>query len=123
MLLALRTLVARRHGAPTLIFDEVDAGIGGATGSAVGQKLAALATAGQVICITHLPQIAAWADRHYAVEKTVSDGRTATRLSLLDEDGRLDELSRMLAGGGPQSTARQHAGQLLESARQAKKSL
>jgi len=123
MLLALRTLVARRHGAPTLIFDEVDAGIGGATGAAVGQKLASLATAGQVICITHLPQIAAWADRHYAVGKTVNDGRTATRLSLLDEDGRLDELSRMLAGGGPESTARQHAKQLLDSARQAKQSL
>ncbi|MCB2190843.1 MAG: DNA repair protein RecN [Deltaproteobacteria bacterium] len=122
MLLALRTLVARRHGAPTLIFDEVDAGIGGATGSAVGQKLASLSTAGQVICITHLPQIAAWADRHYAVEKAVTNGRTATRLSLLDEGGRLDELSRMLAGAGPESTARQHARQLLDSARQSKTS-
>ncbi|MBU2519061.1 MAG: DNA repair protein RecN [Proteobacteria bacterium] len=123
MLLALRTLVARRHGAPTLIFDEVDAGIGGATGAAVGKKLASLAREGQVVCITHLPQIAAWADRHYAVEKMAVDGRTATRLKLLDQAGRLDELSRMLAGGGPESTARQHAGQLLDSARQAKISL
>lgn len=122
MLLALRTLAARRHAAPTLIFDEVDAGIGGATGAAVGKKLASLAREGQVICITHLPQIAAWADRHYAVGKRVVEGRTATSLNLLDEAGRLDELSRMLAGDGPESTARQHAQQLLDSARRTKTS-
>ncbi len=123
MLLALRTLVARRHGAPTLIFDEVDAGIGGATGAAVGKKLARLATRGQVVCITHLPQIAAWADVHYAVEKQVQAGRTATRLSRLDDAGRLEELSRMLAGVGGGETARSHAQELLETARREKESL
>eukprot|EP01022_Parablepharisma_sp_SALTPOND_P017270 TRINITY_DN2725_c1_g1_i5.p1 TRINITY_DN2725_c1_g1~~TRINITY_DN2725_c1_g1_i5.p1 ORF type:complete len:619 (-),score=288.76 TRINITY_DN2725_c1_g1_i5:1439-3295(-) len=123
MLLALRTLVARRHGAPTLIFDEVDAGIGGATGAAVGKKLARLATRGQVICITHLPQIAAWADVHYAVEKQVQGGRTATRLARLDEAGRLEELSRMLAGAGGGDTARSHAQELLDSASLEKESL
>ncbi|MCF8034638.1 MAG: DNA repair protein RecN [Desulfarculaceae bacterium] len=123
MLLALRTLVARRHGAPTLIFDEVDAGIGGATGAAVGKKLARLATRGQVICITHLPQIAAWADVHYAVEKQVEDGRTATRLALLDEAGRSEEMGRMLAGVGTGEAAREHALEMLEAARQAKQKL
>jgi len=123
MLLALRTLVARRHGAPTLIFDEVDAGIGGATGAAVGKKLARLATRGQVVCITHLPQIAAWADVHYAVEKQVQAGRTATRLNRLDHAGRLEELSRMLAGAGGGDTARSHASELLESASREKESL
>jgi len=123
MLLALRTLVARRHGAPTLIFDEVDAGIGGATGAAVGKKLARLAARGQVICITHLPQIAAWADGHYAVQKKVVDGRTAARLVPLDEAGRLEELSRMLAGSGGGETARRHARELLESARREKQNL
>ncbi|MCB2225943.1 MAG: DNA repair protein RecN [Desulfarculaceae bacterium] len=123
MLLALRTLVARRHSAPTLIFDEVDAGIGGATGAAVGKKLARLATRGQVICITHLPQIAAWADVHYAVEKKVEDGRTATRLARLDEDGREQELGRMLAGIGTGEAARSHAAQMLAAARQAKQEL
>ena len=123
MLLALRTLVARRHAAPTLIFDEVDAGIGGATGAAVGKKLARLATRGQVICITHLPQIAAWADVHYAVEKAVSKGRTATRLSRLDEAGRLEELSRMLAGVGTGEAARGHASEMLAAAQAAKQAL
>ncbi|RJX35209.1 MAG: DNA repair protein RecN [Desulfarculus sp.] len=121
LLLALRSLVARRHGAPTLIFDEVDAGIGGAVGSAVGRKLAGLAREGQVICITHLPQIAAWADQHLAVEKRIFEGRTATQLRPLDEEGRLAELSRMLAGAEEEATARQHARQLMDAARREKK--
>lgn len=123
LLLALRSLVARRHGAPTLIFDEVDAGIGGAVGSAVGRKLAGLAQEGQVLCITHLPQIAAWADQHLAVEKKTLQGRTATQLRPLDEQGRLAELARMLAGAEEEVTARQHARQLLEAARREKKKI
>ncbi len=123
LLLALRSLVARRHGAPTLIFDEVDAGIGGAVGAAVGKKLAQLAVSGQVICITHLPQIAAWADQHFAVEKKVLQGRTATLLKPLDLPGRLDELTRMLAGAEGQATARDHAEELYQAAKKEKQSI
>jgi DNA repair protein RecN (Recombination protein N) len=123
LLLALRSLVARRHGAPTLIFDEVDAGIGGAVGAAVGRKLAGLAAEGQVICITHLPQIAAWADQHFAVEKMVLEGRTATTLTPLDGEGRLAELTRMLAGAEDEATARSHAEQLYRAAQMEKESI
>ena len=115
LLLALRGVVARRMGMPTMVFDEVDAGVGGATGAAIGRKLAALSSGAQVICITHLPQIAAWADRHIAVQKQVSGGRTATALSPLDDQGRLDELARMLAGPDGQASAMEHAASLLHA--------
>ena len=121
ILLALQSLAATQKGSATQIYDEVDAGIGGAVGDAVGRKLSALAKKSQVICITHLPQIAAWADAHFVVKKETRNGRTATALSpALDEDGRVEELARMLAGGGDEATAKRHAGQLLESARKAK---
>ena len=99
----------------------MDAGIGGAVGDAVGRKLSALAKKSQVICITHLPQIAAWADSHFVVKKETRNGRTATVLSpALDDEARIAELARMLAGGGDEATASRHAGQLLESARKAR---
>ena len=113
ILLALKGLVARRLGAPTQVFDEVDAGIGGAAGSAVGKKLARLAQASQVICITHLPQIAAFAQTHFAVQKTTRAGRTLTQVRLLDQEQRIEELTRMLAGDQQQDTARRHARELL----------
>lgn len=116
ILLALESLLARGRGAATLIFDEVDAGIGGVIGSAVGRKLAGLAREGQVICITHLPQIAAWADSHFTVGKQTRDGRTVTELSRLDEEGSRQEIARMLAGAEGQDTAMQHAGQMLAAA-------
>lgn len=115
LLLALRGVVAKKMGMPTMVFDEVDAGVGGATGSAIGRKLAALSAGAQVICITHLPQIAAWADRHIAVRKQVEGGRTATALTPLDERGRLDELARMLAGPDGVASAMEHAQRLLEA--------
>ncbi len=117
LLLALKSLVAAQAGAPTLIFDEVDAGIGGATGSAVGKKLKRLASGAQVLCISHLPQIAAWGEQHLTVGKQVRQGRTVTVLGTLDEPGRLGEMTRMLGGtdGGP--AAREHAQALLEQAR------
>jgi hypothetical protein len=82
--------------APGLIFDEVDAGIGGRVAEVVGRKLRALGSAFQVLCITHLPQIAACADTHFAIEKRVDRGRTCTSVSRLDADGRVEELGRML---------------------------
>ena len=114
LLLALRGISARQMGSPTLIFDEVDAGIGGDVGLAVGGKLARLAQNAQVICITHLPQIAAFADRHFQVVKQVIDGRTTSQLNLLDDADREDELARML-GAGP--SARSHARELLRMAK------
>jgi DNA repair protein RecN (Recombination protein N) len=121
MLLALKGLVAQKKGAPTQVFDEVDAGIGGATGAAVGQKLAALAESAQVLVITHLPQIAAFGDRHYTVRKETQKGRTATALASLDETGRAGELARMLSGSGGEDTALNHAKELLASASALKK--
>ncbi|MFH1060855.1 MAG: DNA repair protein RecN [Pseudomonadota bacterium] len=120
LLLALKSLVAQSAGAPTLIFDEVDAGIGGAVGAAVGRKLAGLARQAQVLVITHLPQIAAWADQHWSVRKRVSEGRTATVIEALDEAGRVEELGRMLAGLEGEATARQHAREIIAAARRAK---
>jgi len=111
IMLAIKTLTATsRHGfsdatdrppsasAPGLIFDEVDAGIGGRVADVVGRKLRTLGSAFQVLCITHLPQIAAYADTHYAIEKRVERGRTRTTVRRLDESGRVDEVARMLGG-------------------------
>ena len=95
----------------------MDAGIGGATASAIGGKLSALSQTGQVICITHLPQIAAWADEHFSVRKQVQKGRTATAVTALDEPERVEELARMLAGVEQESTAQEHARQMLKAAR------
>lgn len=123
VLLALKGLLAQQQGAPTLIFDEVDAGIGGSTGAVVGAKLAALSRRFQVLCITHLPQIAAWADHHLAVVKRTRQGRTATELNKLDKEGRLAELARMLGGAeGPQAAAG-HAAQMLAAAAREKEKL
>lgn len=121
MLLALKGVVAQKKGAPTQVFDEVDAGIGGATGAAVGRKLARLADSAQVLVITHLPQIAAFGDRHYTVRKQTQEGRTSTALASLDEPGRAEELARMLSGAGGEATALSHAKELLASAAELKK--
>ena len=96
----------------TYLFDEVDAGIGGATGDAVGRALAAVAQRRQVIVITHLPQIAAFAERHQVVEKEVIKGRTHSRVAPVDDDERVRELARLL-GGSLTPAALQHASELL----------
>jgi len=98
IMLALRTLALPDEPGRTLIFDEVDAGIGGAAADAVGARLQALGEHAQVLCITHLPQIAARADTHYAITKTVTRGRTLTGLNRLDPAGREGEIARMIAG-------------------------
>ncbi len=114
VMLAIKTAAARASTVPTLVFDEVDAGIGGETAHTVAQRLCQLASDRQVICITHLPQLAAPADCHVAIEKiNAPGGRTVTQVRELDRDGRIAELARML-GGGPAATA--HAASLLESA-------
>ncbi len=98
---------------PTLIFDEVDAGIGGETGTAVGRALAALGGRHQVLCVTHLAQVAAFADAQVSVAKTEVGGRTIASASLLLDDARISELSRMLGGDGSSAAAQKHARELL----------
>ncbi len=99
----------------TLVFDEIDSGIGGRAAEAVGQKLKSLAKANQVLCITHLPQIASFADHHYLIEKLESGGRTKTKVRLLNADQRTEEVARMLSGAKLTETSRQHAEQLLKA--------
>src|SRR5262245_58249908 len=100
--------------APGLIFDEVDAGIGGRVADVVGRKLRTLGSAFQVLCITHLPQIAAYADTHFAIDKHVKAGRTHTTVRRLGEDGRVEELSRMLGGEAISDGLRRSAREMLE---------
>jgi DNA repair protein RecN (Recombination protein N) len=117
-----RTMLALRlvltAGPPTLLFDEVDAGIGGEAAVAVGRALAALATDHQVLVVTHLPQVAAFADHQVAVEKTEEDGRTVARARLVDGPARVAELSRMLSGEMGAGHAEGHAEELLAAAAQ-----
>jgi DNA repair protein RecN (Recombination protein N) len=106
--------------APGLIFDEVDAGIGGRVADVVGRKLRALGSAFQVLCITHLPQIAAYADTHFEIEKRVEAGRTSTTVRRLGESGRVDELARMLGGEAITDGLRQSALEMLADRSKAK---
>jgi DNA repair protein RecN (Recombination protein N) len=108
-MLAMKAATATTSDVPTLLFDEVDAGIGGAVAETVGRKLAALAATRQVICITHLPQIAACADHHFVVRKRAVKGRTRTSAERLSDNERVDELARMLAGVTVTQEARRHA--------------
>jgi DNA repair protein RecN (Recombination protein N) len=112
VMLALKTVLAAEDGIPVLVFDEVDANVGGETANAVGEKMKQIATKRQVLCISHLPQVAAPADAQYVVTKQVKNGRTISAITLLDKKSRLTELARML--GGQSDAARQHAGALLK---------
>ena len=112
-MLALKSVGAQGGDSKTLVFDEVDAGIGGRVANIVGEKLKALSRSHQVICITHLPQIARFADAHFLIEKNETDGRTVTRVRRLDRKGRIDEIARMLAGSVVTDTARKYAEQLV----------
>ncbi len=119
IMLALKIAFIKADPVPVLVFDEIDSGIGGETAAAVGAKLKLLAGAHQVICITHLPQIAAYGDAHLYVAKEVRDKITVSNVKTLDEASRVEELSRMLTGGASTAeTSRQHARELLQAARQ-----
>ncbi len=113
VMLALHVALRRAAGRRVLVFDEVDAGIGGATADAVGARLAELSEDHQVLCVTHLPQVAAYAERHYHVQKATRVGRTTTRVIPLTRSGRLDELARMLGGRQVSSASRRNAEALL----------
>lgn len=117
LMLALKALSAAAGEAPTLIFDEVDAGIGGAIAEVVGRRLKSLAKQRQVLCITHLPQIAAFADHAYTVVKTTTRGRTTSSTKKLTQSEQIQELARMLGGVEISTEARRHAKEMLEGAR------
>ncbi|HTG81611.1 MAG TPA: DNA repair protein RecN [Geobacteraceae bacterium] len=102
---------------PTLVFDEVDSGIGGATSALVGKKLKLVARGQQVLCITHLPQVAAFADSHFRVEKRVANGRTVTSVTYLDGEERVAEMARMLGGAKITETTLEHAREMIAEAR------
>jgi DNA repair protein RecN (Recombination protein N) len=112
VMLALKTVLAAEDEIPVLVFDEVDANVGGETANAVGEKMRQIATKRQVFCITHLPQVAAAADAHYVVSKQVKNGRTISDITLLDKKSRVTEMARML--GGQSEAARKHAAALLK---------
>lgn len=114
VMLALKTVFAKADRTALLVFDEVDAGIGGEVAHAVGERLSALAKGRQVLCITHLPQVACFAQNHFHAVKDVSAGRTRLRVDRLDGDGRLETVATML-GGKPTGASRKHAQELLES--------
>ncbi len=113
IMLALKSLVLSQGDIPTLLFDEVDAGIGGRVAEMVGTKLKKVAATHQVICVTHLPQIAALANSHYVVEKEVSRGRTFTRVRKLSDKDKIGEVARMLGGIKVTEQARRHAAEML----------
>ncbi len=112
VMLALKTVLAAEDEIPVLVFDEVDANVGGETANAVGEKMRQIADKRQVLCITHLPQVAAAGTAHYVVSKQVKDGRTISEISLLNKKERVTELTRML--GGQTDAARKHAEALLK---------
>ena len=113
VMLALKTVLAAEDEVPVLVFDEVDANIGGETANAVGLKMKQIAAKRQVFCITHLPQVASAADAHYVVTKQLKNGRTISEINLLDKTSRVTELARML--GGQSDAARKHAEALLKT--------
>jgi DNA repair protein RecN (Recombination protein N) len=117
VMLALKRLEAQRRGVATMIFDEVDAGIGGEVAQVVGRKLKQLARYHQVLCVTHLAQIAAFAEHHFQVEKAELRGATRSRVRMLAEEERAEEIARMLGGASVSEKFRRAARELLERAR------
>ncbi len=116
VLLAIKGVLAAGDRVATYVFDEVDAGVGGAVAEAIGRRLKLAAQEHQVLCVTHLPQIAAFADAHFRVEKKASKGRTTTRVVRLEQEARVEELARMLGGKRVTQSARDHAQALIEAA-------
>ena len=114
LVLALKAIVASSDAVETVVFDEVDAGIGGAVAERVGKKLAELSARQQIICITHLPQIAKFGNRHFRIDKRVVQGRTKTRICLLEQQERVHEIARMLGGEKLTEATLAHAREMLQ---------
>lgn len=117
IMLALKNVLAKTGSVGTIIFDEVDSGIGGATAEDVGKKLKGVAKHHQILCITHLPQIACFGDTHYRVAKTVSGERTIASVDILSDKDKLDEIARMLGGAELTKKTKEHAREMLELSR------
>ncbi|MNR86242.1 DNA repair protein RecN [compost metagenome] len=120
LMLALKTVLHREDGTPTLIFDEVDTGISGRAAQVVAQKIASLGSRSQILLITHMPAIAAIADRHWHIEKRIAEGRTSVALELLDGDAVVRELAHIASGDADSPAAMSHAQELLSKAREFK---
>jgi DNA repair protein RecN (Recombination protein N) len=120
LLLALKSILSKVDEVPTLIFDEVDVGVGGRAGMVVGEKLWSISDLHQVICITHLPQVAAFGDVHYAISKAVSTDRTRTTITELDPEQRIEEIAAMLDGVPVSEHSRRSAQEMLERSQQYK---
>ena len=114
IMLALKVILAKEDKIPVLVFDEIDSGIGGAAAETVGKKLSSLSSTHQVICITHLPQIASYADGHLKIEKTVKKERTRVEVNRLEKDKRTEEVARMLSGRISDASIR-HAKEMLKN--------
>jgi DNA repair protein RecN (Recombination protein N) len=123
IMLALRTTVNKVDKTPVLVFDEIDTGIGGETAYLLAQKLWNLSLERQVFCVTHLPQIAAWADVHFYVEKKVTNNQTRIKVTMLEERSRIIELSRMFGGSIVSEISQQHAKEMLFKANEIKRKL
>ncbi len=123
MFLAIKKVLGVHRSAETCIFDEVDVGIGGRVADVIGRNLSEMAhdngAAGekQILCVTHLPQVACYADRHFVIRKETAKGRTVTRVTLLDTDQRENEIARMLSGVAITDQAKAHAREMLKTAR------
>jgi len=113
VMLAIKSAMTAVNITPTLVFDEIDVGVGGRTAEVIGRKLDSLAAKSQVLCITHLPQIASLPGNHFYIEKGLSEGRTVVRVRQLADDERVGELARMLGGANPSETAMKHAAEML----------
>ncbi len=121
IMLAMKNVLSERGEVDTMIFDEVDSGVSGIAAQRVGEKLSDLAGKKQVLCVTHLSQLASIADRHYSIEKSTRDGRTYTTVSLLDEEGRKAEIARLIGGDNITITTLNSAAEMISSARLYKK--
>lgn len=116
MMLALKTIFSKHQGVTSIIFDEVDTGVSGRVAQAIAEKIHKVAVHSQVLCISHLPQVAAMADTHLFISKEVSEGRTRTKLTVLDEDEKIKEIGRMISGVEITDLTKEHAKELLELA-------
>ena len=117
IMLAIKSALSLQEALPTMVFDEIDAGVGGRTASAIAEKMVKLAETAQILCITHLPQIACHGDRHFFIEKYVEGERTRVVVRQLDQEGRVEELARMLGGAQITEAVVQHAREMLGTER------
>ncbi|MDL2288774.1 DNA repair protein RecN, partial [Oscillospiraceae bacterium OttesenSCG-928-F05] len=121
IMLAMKVVLSESDTVGTVIFDEVDAGVSGRAAQAVAEKMAKVAAGRQVLCVSHLPQIAAMADTHFRIEKREHGGRTVTHVAALDADGRAEEIARIIGGAAVTETTFKHASEMILSADRYKK--